>query len=206
MTTRLEIECPYCGKEDIKFGLAVCTQCEAEIHYLVREASMSEEDMQEYEARHEKMMEKLRPPTTMLGKLFTPVTLAMHDEREKEAKAFKLDATERYAAELKRLEAHGYTETVLFQRGERTVERKVEVPPNGEALPAMYRVELTELGAKKVRVTKRISELFKVGVREAIKKSESLPLLLLETASQKEAEEMKTQFEKDGGTCEIKAT
>ncbi len=205
MNQRTEIECPFCGKEDIKFGLALCAQCQAEIHYHVRDGVLSTEDMREYEAHHARMVKKLKPPTSFLGLMFSRATLAKVEAMEKEAQAFELAAKTRYAAELKRLEAKGYRETVVFQRGERVVERQVDVPPNGEEVPALHRVELAHLGPKKVVVTQLISKTFKVGVREAIELSESLPLLLLETASKKDAEEMKDRFEKAGGACNMKA-
>lgn len=206
MAKQIEIECPFCGKDDIRLGLALCAQCQAEIEYRIREARLSEDDMRELEARYTKMEEKLKPPTNLLGLLFVKATLATHAKMEEDAQAFEIAAAARYAAELKRLEANGYKEIVVFQRGGRVIEKHVDLPPNGESVPALYRVELTDLGANKVAVTQLISKTFKVGVREAIKLAEAVPLLLIETASEGDAEKMKSYFEKAGGACNISAT
>ncbi|MDA3054774.1 MULTISPECIES: hypothetical protein [unclassified Campylobacter] len=33
MDEELHLDCPFCGKDDIKYGVSVCSGCQAEIRY-----------------------------------------------------------------------------------------------------------------------------------------------------------------------------
>ena len=67
-----------------------------------------------------------------------------------------------------------------------------------------FDVELTEVGANKVKVIKVVRELTGLGLKEAKEAVDSAPKTLKEGVSKEEAEEIKAKFEAEGAKVTIK--
>ncbi len=67
-----------------------------------------------------------------------------------------------------------------------------------------FDVELTEVGANKIKVIKVVRELTGLGLKEAKEAVESAPKIIKEGASKEEAEEIKAKFEEQGAKVTIK--
>ncbi|HIU03743.1 MAG TPA: 50S ribosomal protein L7/L12 [Candidatus Onthocola gallistercoris] len=67
-----------------------------------------------------------------------------------------------------------------------------------------FDVELTEIGANKIKVIKVVRELTGLGLKEAKEAVESAPKIIKEGASKEEAEEIKAKFEEQGAKVTIK--
>ena len=67
-----------------------------------------------------------------------------------------------------------------------------------------FDVELTEIGANKIKVIKVVRELTGLGLKEAKEAVESAPKIIKEGASKEEAEEIKAKFEEQGAKVKIK--
>ena len=67
-----------------------------------------------------------------------------------------------------------------------------------------FDVELTEIGANKIKVIKVVRELTGLGLKEAKEAVESAPKTIKEGASKEEAEEIKAKFEEQGAKVTIK--
>ena len=67
-----------------------------------------------------------------------------------------------------------------------------------------FDVELTEIGANKIKVIKVVRELTGLGLKEAKEAVESAPKIIKEGASKEEAEEIKAKFEAEGAKVTIK--
>ena len=67
-----------------------------------------------------------------------------------------------------------------------------------------FDVELTEIGAEKIKVIKVVREATGLGLKEAKEAVESAPKVLKEAASKAEAEEIKTKLEGEGAKVTLK--
>ena len=67
-----------------------------------------------------------------------------------------------------------------------------------------FDVELTEVGANKVKVIKVVREVTGLGLKEAKAVVDGAPKVLKEGASKAEAEEMKTKLEAEGAKVTLK--
>lgn len=67
-----------------------------------------------------------------------------------------------------------------------------------------FDVELTEVGAEKVKVIKVVREITGLGLKEAKDAVEAAPKVLKEGASKEEAEEIKKKLEEVGAKATIK--
>ena len=67
-----------------------------------------------------------------------------------------------------------------------------------------FDVELTEVGANKVKVIKVVREVTGLGLKEAKEAVDSAPKIVKEGASKEEAEEIKAKFEAEGAKVTIK--
>ena len=67
-----------------------------------------------------------------------------------------------------------------------------------------FNVELTEVGAEKVKVIKVVREITGLGLKEAKDAVEGAPKVLKEGASKEEAEEMKKKLEEVGAKVTLK--
>jgi len=67
-----------------------------------------------------------------------------------------------------------------------------------------FDVELTEIGAEKVKVIKVVREITGLGLKEAKDAVEAAPKVLKEGASKEEAEEIKKKLEEVGAKATIK--
>ena len=67
-----------------------------------------------------------------------------------------------------------------------------------------FDVELTEVGANKVKVIKVVRELTGLGLKEAKDLVDGAPKAVKEAISQAEADDIKKQLEEAGATVEIK--
>ena len=67
-----------------------------------------------------------------------------------------------------------------------------------------FEVELTEVGTKKVKVRKVVSEATGMGLKEAKEVVDGAPKVLKEGASKAEAEELKTKLEAEGAKVTLK--
>ena len=67
-----------------------------------------------------------------------------------------------------------------------------------------FDVELTEVGANKVKVIKVVREVTGLGLKEAKEAVDSAPKMVKEGASKEEAEEIKAKFEAEGAKVTIK--
>ena len=65
-------------------------------------------------------------------------------------------------------------------------------------------VELTEVGAKKVKVIKVVREVTGLGLKEAKAVVDGAPKVLKEAASKAEAEDIKTKLEAEGAKVTLK--
>ncbi len=78
----------------------------------------------------------------------------------------------------------------------------------GGAAPAEekteFDVELTEVGANKIKVIKVVRELTGLGLKEAKDAVESTPKVLKEGASKEEADDMKAKLEEQGAKVTLK--
>lgn len=197
------IECSFCGKNDIRFGLMLCANCGAEISYLYRGSKYSAEDVLKLEDMGSKLSQIATPPQSIFGAFLLGVKEAQFDRLQKEFDVFELQAALRERKAQAHREATGYEETIIFERNGRSNQIVVTVAPNGELSPATYSVILIDIGKKKVGVTHLISQHFGVGVRESIKLAEALPLQISETFDLKEAEGLAERFNKLGANCEV---
>ena len=67
-----------------------------------------------------------------------------------------------------------------------------------------FDVELTEVGANKVKVIKVVREVTGLGLKEAKEVVEGAPKVLKEAASKSEAEDIKTKLEAEGAKVTLK--
>lgn len=67
-----------------------------------------------------------------------------------------------------------------------------------------FDVELTEIGASKVKVIKVVRAATGLGLKEAKEKVEGVPSTIKEGASKDDAEALKKQLEEAGATVELK--
>ena len=67
-----------------------------------------------------------------------------------------------------------------------------------------FDVELTEVGANKVKVIKVVREVTGLGLKEAKAVVDGAPKVLKEAASQAEAEDIKTKLEAEGAKVTLK--
>ena len=67
-----------------------------------------------------------------------------------------------------------------------------------------FDVELTEIGAEKVKVIKVVREITGLGLKEAKDAVESAPKVLKEVVSKEEAEEIKKKIEEVGAKATLK--
>mgnify|MGYP003278998587 FL=1 len=67
-----------------------------------------------------------------------------------------------------------------------------------------FDVELTEVGANKVKVIKVVREVTGLGLKEAKEVVDGAPKVLKEAASKAEAEEIKTKLEGEGAKVTLK--
>ena len=67
-----------------------------------------------------------------------------------------------------------------------------------------FDVELTEIGAEKIKVTKVVREATGLGLKEAKEAVESAPKVLKEAVSKEEAEELKKKLEEVGAKVTLK--
>lgn len=67
-----------------------------------------------------------------------------------------------------------------------------------------FDVELTSIGANKIKVIKVVRDALGLGLKEAKEAVEAAPKVLKEGVSKEEAEELKTKFEAEGATVTIK--
>ena len=67
-----------------------------------------------------------------------------------------------------------------------------------------FDVELTEVGAKKVKVIKVVREVTGLGLKEAKAVVDGAPKVLKEAASKAEAEDIKTKLEAEGAKVTLK--
>ena len=67
-----------------------------------------------------------------------------------------------------------------------------------------FDVELTEVGAEKIKVIKVVREVTGLGLKEAKEAVDSAPKIVKEGASKEEAEEIKAKFEAEGAKVTIK--
>ena len=67
-----------------------------------------------------------------------------------------------------------------------------------------FDVELTEVGANKVKVIKVVREITGLGLKEAKEVVDGAPKLLKEGASKAEAEDIKTKLEAEGAKITLK--
>ena len=67
-----------------------------------------------------------------------------------------------------------------------------------------FDVELTEVGAEKVKVIKVVREVTGLGLKEAKEIVDNCPKTLKEAISKEDADKLAAQFKEVGGECEIK--
>ncbi|WP_343207826.1 50S ribosomal protein L7/L12 [Anaerolentibacter hominis] len=67
-----------------------------------------------------------------------------------------------------------------------------------------FDVELTEVGASKVKVIKVVREITGLGLKEAKDLVDSAPKVIKEAAAKEEAEEIKTKLEAEGAKVTLK--
>jgi large subunit ribosomal protein L7/L12 len=67
-----------------------------------------------------------------------------------------------------------------------------------------FDVELTEIGAEKIKVIKAVREVTGLGLKEAKEAVEGAPKVLKEAASKAEAESIKAKLEEDGAKVTLK--
>ncbi len=67
-----------------------------------------------------------------------------------------------------------------------------------------FDVELTEIGASKVKVIKVVREITGLGLKEAKDLVDSAPKVVKEAAAKEEAEEIKTKLEAEGAKVTLK--
>ena len=67
-----------------------------------------------------------------------------------------------------------------------------------------FNVELTEVGADKIKVIKVVREMTGLGLKEAKEAVESAPKVLKEGATKEEADEMKAKLEEAGAKVTLK--
>ena len=67
-----------------------------------------------------------------------------------------------------------------------------------------FNVELTEVGAAKVKVIKVVREVTGLGLKEAKEVVDGAPQLLIEGVSKEEAEDIKTKLEAEGAKVTLK--
>ena len=67
-----------------------------------------------------------------------------------------------------------------------------------------FDVELTDVGAEKIKVIKVVRDVTGLGLKEAKEAVESAPKILKEAVSKEEAEDIKKKFEKVGANITLK--
>lgn len=67
-----------------------------------------------------------------------------------------------------------------------------------------FDVELTEVGANKVKVIKVVKDVTGLGLKEAKDVVDGAPKIVKEAVSKEEAEEIKTKLEAEGAVCTLK--
>lgn len=67
-----------------------------------------------------------------------------------------------------------------------------------------FDVELTEVGAQKIKVIKAVREITGLGLKDAKDEVEAAPKVIKEGASKEEAEEIKTKLEEAGAKVTLK--
>ena len=73
-----------------------------------------------------------------------------------------------------------------------------------EAIKELSVLELTEVGAEKVKVIKVVREATGLGLKEAKEVVDGAPKVVKEGASKAEAEELKTKLEAEGAKVTLK--
>ena len=119
--------------------------------------------------------------------------------------------TEEFIAAIKELsvvELNDLVKAVEEEFGVSTAAGVVVAGPAAGAAPAEekteFDVELTEVGAEKIKVIKVVREATGLGLKEAKEAVESAPKVLKEQAPKAEAEELKKKLEEVGAKVTLK--
>ena len=119
--------------------------------------------------------------------------------------------TEEFIAAIKELsvvELNDLVKAVEEEFGVSAAAGVVVAGPAAGAAPAEekteFDVELTEVGAEKIKVIKVVREATGLGLKEAKEAVESAPKVLMEAAPKAEAEELKKKLEEVGAKVTLK--
>lgn len=204
MAADIEMKCPFCGKRDVEYGLALCAGCHADIRYdVVERAGGTDEDAKKLE-RFEKQADKAKrefDSTSWPFNIFAHKRLAkLADEME----VFARDVVGRANAAVdRRLKRGDTTSIVTFTRGDRDIDVPVHIPFNADA-KVDFDVILIDHHGKKVNVTAAVRKVTKLGMGASIKLVEAVPSTVLSAVSETEAEQARQELAAAGATVEVR--
>ncbi|KQN24712.1 ribosomal protein L7/L12 [Sphingomonas sp. Leaf38] len=199
-----DMKCPFCGKKDIEYGLALCAGCHADIQYdVVDRNSATASDAQMIE-RLEKQADKAKRDFDASSWPFNGFAMKrlakIADEMEVFAKNVIGRANDAVDRRLQRGET---TSIVTFTRGDRSLDVQVYVPLDLDA-KVDFDVVLVAHNGKKMNVTAAVRKLTNLGMGPSIKLVDKVPTTLLTRVSQHDAEAARRELTAAGATVEVR--
>ena len=199
-----DMKCPFCGKQDVEYGLALCAGCHADIQYdVVERDGGTEADARKLE-RLEQQADKAKRDfdTTMWP--FNGLASKRLNKIAGEMEAFVKDVVVRANDAVdRRLQRGDTTSIVTFTRGDRLLDVPVHIPFDANA-KVDFEVILVAHNGKKVNVTAAVKKVTKLGMGPSIKLVDAVPSTLLSGVPQHEAEEARKVLAAAGATVEIR--
>lgn len=199
-----DMKCPFCGKPDVEYGLALCAGCHADIHYdAVERDSGTEADAQRLE-RLERQADKAKRDfdTTMWP--FNGLAMKRLTKIAGEMKELANDVVNRANDAVdRRLQRGDTTSIVTFSRGDRSLDVQVHIPLDPD-VKVDFDVILVAHNGKKMNVTVAVKKVTKLGMSPSIKLVEGVPSTLLRGVPEREAEDARRELIAAGATVEIR--
>ena len=205
MTRQIDdMRCPFCGKRDVEYGLALCSGCHADIRYdMVERDSGSPADLQKIERFEEQAAKAQRDfnNTSWPFNIFAQKRLSkIADEMEAFAKELSRRTNDGVDRRLRR---GGTPSIATFTRGDRSIDVTVDIPVNPD-VKVDFDVILVAHNGKKMKVTEAVKKVTKLGMGASIRTVDSVPATLLNAVSITDAEDARAVLEAAGATVEVR--
>ncbi|WP_017182577.1 ribosomal protein L7/L12 [Sphingobium xenophagum] len=200
----IHMRCPFCGKADIEYRLALCAGCHADIEYDFAErnaASNIDDQRMKQLARDAEKAERDFGSTLFPFNVFAKKRL---DKLVAQMEALLHEMVETANAAVDRRLARGGTNSIAtFSRGDRSLDVLVSIPINPSA-KVDFDVFLIGHNGKKVVVTDAVRKVTRLSMSQSIKLVQSLPCTLLSGVSEKEAQNAHQSLTDVGAVVEIR--
>ena len=202
-----DMKCPFCGKRDVEYGLALCASCHADIQYdVVKRDSVSPADAKRLEFYEDQGAKVDRNAATnnIIGLWFAK---RRAEKLANEMEAFVKELAIRTNAKVDRRLMRGDTISIAtFTRGDRSLDVQVYIPADPDAPTpdqTEFDVILLAPGRKLIHVVKELREITGAGLTDAKRKTDDAPTTVVRGVSLETAESIKAKLESVGASVEL---